>query len=47
MHWGTFPFGVESFDYSINQLKATWQQVSLAIPGKILHVSKVGQRLQF
>jgi len=47
MHWGTFHFGVESFDNSIKQLQTNWQKTSSSLSGKILHISKVGQRLHF
>ncbi len=45
MHWGTFYFGLDSFEQPIEQLLHCWQQ--LALPPEQLHVLKFGQQWDF
>ncbi len=47
MHWGTFHFGVESFDLPINRLCSWWQTNSYELTRKKLAIFKIGQRLAF
>jgi len=47
MHWGTFPMGTELFNIPIVQLKKSWTSEKDQLNGKKLHMSKVGQSLEF
>jgi hypothetical protein len=46
MHWGTIMFGLDTFDYPIQQLQAYWHERRGELQGKQLHTVKCGQTLQ-
>lgn len=43
MHWGTFPFGVDTFEGPLHRLHAAWKHHKLDEKEKVLTVLKVGQ----
>ena len=43
MHWGTFYFGIDSFDAPIQYLNNSWQSQANQLHDKQLHILKVGQ----
>lgn len=45
MHWGTFPFGVDTFEGPLTRLHAAWNHHQLDAQQKKLTVLKVGQSL--
>jgi len=47
MHWGTFHFGMESFDLPIKRLQAWWNKNNSSYTGKKVHFPKIGQRIYF
>ena len=46
MHWGTIMFGLDTFDYPIQQLQAYWHERQGELQNKQLHTIKCGQALQ-
>jgi L-ascorbate metabolism protein UlaG (beta-lactamase superfamily) len=45
MHWGTIMFGLDTFDYPIQQLHAYWHERRGELQDKQLHTVKCGQTL--
>lgn len=46
MHWGTFYFGTDTFDTSLNALKAVWDQLKgTEVLQEQLHIMRVGQTI--
>lgn len=44
MHWGTFPFGLDTFTGPLERLKLAWSTHKLDIPKKLV-IPKIGERL--
>jgi L-ascorbate metabolism protein UlaG (beta-lactamase superfamily) len=47
MHWGTFPFGLDTFHGPLARLRNAWSEYQLHTKEKKLSVLKVGQRVTF
>lgn len=45
MHWGTFHFGMESFDLPIKRLQSWQNENSASLEEKVIHFPKVGERI--
>lgn len=47
MHWGVFPFGVDTFDLPIRLLKKWWQESNELVANRMLQVPKAGECIQW
>ena len=45
IHWGTFSFGTDSFDYPMKLLLNYWREKASILEGKILHPVRVGEQI--
>lgn len=45
MHWGTFPFGIDTFEGPLHRLRSAWHEHQLLTQNKALTILKVGQSL--
>lgn len=45
MHWGTFYFGTDTFDTSMNLLQGVWEEHHANHPKKQLHILRAGQTI--
>ena len=45
MHWGTFPFGLDTFAGPLERLHSAWDAQQLLQQNKMLSIPKVGQQL--
>jgi L-ascorbate metabolism protein UlaG (beta-lactamase superfamily) len=47
MHWGTFHFGIDSFDLPIKRIQRWWKKNKTELKNKALLVPKIGESLRF
>jgi L-ascorbate metabolism protein UlaG (beta-lactamase superfamily) len=45
-HWGTFKYGLDKFADPINLLRKSWQEKANELKKNMLHVLKIGQRVE-